>query len=281
MRRARVAAPIFVAILFARLLVLLVHVLSMDGKNAYFEAALAAIPPQETNIIQQRRLGFIEVLGNLPEAKITKIFGTPSEELKTAIELATAITEGDLLRIEQIGLPKPKKIKVEEPQSIISILNKRPLKLPNKAHNIIESSAVPSAKEPITPLTSKKDIRIAHALEEWWVIFGNLGSFGAIWSDNMEKDSYKVDSKAVLFDDWARNQAMVAHLKYVQEWIKWCEDKTLPWKTPDSISVRAFIKSYEKRGATVPKGVFNALRWAQMNIGIHFTTDLQRVKRAA
>ena len=197
MWRARIASPIFVAIFIARLLVLLVSPFLMEGKNAYFEAALAAIPPPEADIIQQRRLEFIEVLGNLPDAKISRIFGNPSEELKTAIELAAAITEGDLQRIEQIGLPKPKKIKVEEPVSVISILNKRPLKLPNKAHNIMETSAVPSAKEAILPLKSKKDIRIADALEEWWVIFCSLGPFGAIWSENMEKEAYRDESKAV------------------------------------------------------------------------------------
>ena len=95
MQRARVAPLIFIAILLARLLVLLVS-FQMDGKNAYFEAALAAIPPPESEVSLQKRLGFIEVLGNLPDAKIFKIFGTPSEELKTAIDLATAITDGDL-----------------------------------------------------------------------------------------------------------------------------------------------------------------------------------------
>ena len=126
MQHSRAAPLIFVAI-FARLLVLLVSCL-MDGKNAYFEAALAAVPPQESEIIIQKRLGFIEVLGNLPEAKILRILGQPSEELKTAIELAAAITDGDIQRIEQIGLPKPKKIKVADPIPVISILNKRPLK---------------------------------------------------------------------------------------------------------------------------------------------------------
>ena len=121
------ALPAFFAAIFAFAFARSLLSFIMEGKNAYFEAALASIPPAEAEILKGKRLGYIEVLGNLPPAKIQRIFGTPSEELQKAIDLAMAITDGDLQRIEQIGLPKPKKIKITEPISAISSLSKIPL----------------------------------------------------------------------------------------------------------------------------------------------------------
>ena len=113
----------------------------------------------------EKKLSFIEVLGNLQPHRLDKIFEKRSPNLQYAIDLATAIVDGDIQQIETLGLPKPKKPKVEIMPSAISTLLKKPLKLPNKAHSIYDADSVKSNEIAAPSKAGPTDAKIKCALE--------------------------------------------------------------------------------------------------------------------
>ena len=156
---------------------------------------------------------------------------------------------------------------------------KRPFKLPAATPVIVDRMAEQSAITAVPAAAPAQKARNTKAAEEVWEYFTELGRYSAIWSKNLDTPVHRQRAHDLLVDEWAAVSAIRSHMGVLTDWIEFCNKQGTSWKTPDSISVRCFIKSFSGDGSSVPKKNDGGLRWMELNIGLEASTSLDRVRR--
>ena len=227
-----------------------------------------------------------ELLACSEDRTILKLVG--EDLMPTALlekEVGQEVLDFKLHNIKNSGLPTPPPPTLVMP-SLAPLpalgVARKPFQLPKKCPEV-------TPREATTPLVnidqSEKKRKIVHKceslLEALWVHFISLGKFGALWNESFSNPSFRAEAKAVLMDDWSKCKQLKQHLSDLDAWIIYTAKIGEDWKTPNSISIRAFLATYKNDGAYVPKRYFDSLRWLQTNIGLNATTELYRVRRSA
>ena len=117
-------------------------------------------------------------------------------------------------------------------------------------------------------------------LEAFWAYFLHLGVHSFLWTERFENYNFRAQAKEIMMEDWARCKNLKNNLKCFEAWIQHCTNLGMDWRTPDSITVRAFFNKFRSDDPVVPKRYFDTLRWVHANRGLNSTTDLERVRRA-
>ena len=185
--------------------------------------------------------------------------------------------------IRRDGLPEP-----PPPESSIKMaaepialkIGRKPFQLPKKTPEVMERVVT---KE-VTHIDKKAKVTKANkenecTLEAFWAYFLHLGVHSFLWTDRFENENFRAQAKEVMMEDWTRCKNLKNNLKCLEAWIQHCTNMGMDWRTPDSITVRAFLNKFRSDGPFVPKRYFDALRWVHSNLGLNSTTDLERVRR--
>ena len=204
----------------------------------------------------------------------------------------TAMKERDIgqsalhLKLHQVsrdGLPQPPPPMVKETKwatPVVSQINQKPFKLPNKVPKVEarSSSETIHHKDVSKEVETKQDAR-HQILVAFWAYFMALGEHSFLWSERFHSEAFLEKAREVMIEDWKRCNKLAAYLQTLKSWIEYNEKLNLDWRTPDSITMRDFLKSFRGSGSSVPKANFDGIRWIHQNLGLNSTTDLERVRR--
>ena len=226
-----------------------------------------------------------ELLACTEDKTIHKLVGAdlmPTARLEK--ELAQEVLDFKIHNIQKEGLPSPpppsRVMPSKAPLSALTAARK-PFQLP-KHSPAVAPRATSSQNVVVNQVEKKRKVveRNDQVLESLWKFFLALGKFGNLWADSLNKVAFQNEAKSVLSEDWSKCKQLQQHVAALQAWTDYCDKVSEDWRTPNSISVRAFLATFRGDGAYTPKRYFDSMRWLQTNIGINATTELYRVRRS-
>ena len=219
-----------------------------------FADRLLTLPLEWQEDLKQKRLATVPVLANATNLELIQVFGHIPKDVWNLIDLARAIEKVDIRKLRQEGLGPVSRVARDLELSVVMKNHRKPLQLPKKTPAIFPKGPSKGSSEiGDKPKEKAQTAKRNAALECLWNAFLDLGNCGTIWTNNFDKDDYRVEAKDVITDGWIENTALSQHLATLELWISFSEEVKINWKTPDSVAVRTFFGALQGKGSHSPK----------------------------
>jgi hypothetical protein len=118
-------------------------------------------------------------------------------------------------------------------------------------------------------------------IEQVWLLYLELGAAGSHW-DPIRASSQRglVQLKSVLVEEWAEFQNLGTPWATAQAWKALCSESGTNWTSPDTISVKLYLKQVAQNVPTTSRTSLSYLKWLKDNIGLPFGLSAVRIKKA-
>ena len=214
---------------------------------AHFARRLTCLASEDLQALRDARFDSYIVLGNVTDSQLSHALGNYSDDVRRLVVISRALCDGEE-RFAEIAEPPPTQaLPVAQIPRVVASLARKPLPLPKKRPWIARRGAASSS---VAPLEPPKEVSAAtqQALDLLWSPFISLGALGMIWNDRLNTELGQEEYKPLLQEDLAKASSVAQHARILLEWIEYTETRGLNWRTPDSLAVRAFIRSFIERG---------------------------------
>ena len=124
-------------------------------------------------------------------------------------------------------------------------------------------------------------VRRAQHLEYFWTAYVEIGAMGLHWNpQRMQSEEKMAKLRQVLEEDWNESQTLSTHVTTLMEFRCFCGDDGIDWRDADPITTKLFLRSYERKGPTVPRQRLASLQWIARYVGLQLDTSTLRVTKA-
>ena len=231
-------------------------------------------------------IGDYEVLAMMEIQEVMSIAKLPQEcrpELELLLGTAVVVAEKELRQAaKEIPLAtRPTGMDQHSKFPSCAVVAKRRGCIPPPATRTVRPRIVIGDARQADLKAAKREQHVQQLCDVLWAKVMDLGNHSTLWSERFTTAEGLKTAKTEMMRCWRDTENLGSHVTALVEWTTFMEKSGLNWRVPDVLSEQIFLRSFESRGATVPKSKLRVLLWAAKRVGIPFNSDAISVRDAA